>query len=101
MTVCFTDEGNASGKRPVSERNLIGRPGENIRPQNVVARGGTYDNDNNLGYVYESSGSDFSETYDPTDYADGNGDSFDTGDVRGLNCSGNYNEEIKAADIIE
>lgn len=106
MTVCFKDKDNSrikdsiSGNEPASVHSRIGRPGENIKSQNVVAHSNTYSS-SNLGFVYESYSSDFSETYDPTDYADGNGDSFDTGDVRGLNSSGNYNEEIKAADIIE
>ncbi len=108
MTVCFKDKDNSrikdsiSGNEPASVHSRIGSPGENIKSQNVVAHSNTYSSSNNLGFVYESYSSDFSETYDPTDYADdGNGDSFDTGDVRGLNSSGNYNEEIKAADIIE
>ena len=95
MAVCFADEGNASGSRPVSEGNRIGRLGNNIKPQNVVANKETYRGSSNLKYVYEPS-SVSSKAYDPTDYC--NEELFETNGLR--NQINNY-EEAKAAEGIE
>jgi hypothetical protein len=104
MVVCFTDKDdsrikdNVSGKGPASMRSRIDHFSDNIKPQNVVARNDTYSSSSNLSNVYESYISDSSETYDPTDYPEG--DSFDTGNARNVNSIDSYNE-IKAAEIIE
>jgi hypothetical protein len=81
-------------------RNRIDRLGDDIKPQNVVASGGTYSSNSNLSYVYESFDSDYSGVYDPTDYPSEGGESFDAGSGRKANHIDNYTE-IKAAEIIE
>ena len=102
MAVCFADNDNRrikdsiSGNESASLRNRIDRLSDNVKSQNVVARSdGTYSS-RNLGYVYESSSSDYSENYDPTDYP--GGDSFGLGNASGRFES--YNE-VKAVDNIE
>lgn len=98
MTVCFTDEGNASGNRPVSERNRIGRLGNNMKPQNVVANKETYRSSrSNLKYVYEFPRAS-SKAYDPTDYCEEEENLYET---NGLRKQINNYEEAKAADIVE
>jgi hypothetical protein len=95
MTVCFADEGNTSSDRPLSERNRIDRPGDKIKPQNVVANEETYSSSSNLSYVYESYGAS-SKAYDLTDYCEE--ELFET---NGLRVQINNYEEAKAAEVIE
>ena len=104
MTICWKNESrinnNISDNRSASTGDRTGRLGDNIKPQNVVASGGTYSSNSNLSYVYESSGSDYSDAYDPTDYPSGGGESFDASSRLKVNRIDNYTE-IKAAEVIE